>query len=60
MLVGVVGLLNVCMYAFVSMILVSLCMEIFLTSVTPCGSRCSLISSREHDARCGDFIIREG
>ena len=31
-------------------------MEILLTSVTPCGLRCSLISSREHDARSGDFI----
>ena len=56
MLVGVVGLLNDSMYAFVSMILVSLHMEILLTSVTPCGLRCSLIFSREHDARSGDFI----
>ena len=50
----VVGLLNVGMFVF--MILVSLCMEILLTSVTPCGLRCSLISSREHDTRSGDFI----
>ena len=56
MLVEVVGLLNVSMYAFVSMVLVSLRMEILLTSVTPCDLRCSLISSREHDARSGDFI----
>ena len=56
MLGGVVGLLNVGMYDFVSMILVSLSMEILLTSVTPCGLRCTLISSREHDARSGDFI----
>ena len=56
MLVEVVGLLNVSMYVFVSMVLVSLCMEILLTSVMPCGSRCSLISSREHNARSGDFI----
>ena len=56
MLVGVVGLLNVSMYVFVSMVLVSLRMEILLTSVTPCGLRHSLISSREHDARSGDFI----
>ena len=56
MLVGVVGLLNVSMNVFVSMILVSLRMEILLTSVTPCGLRCSLISSREHDARSGDFV----
>ena len=33
-----------------------LCMEILLTSVTPCGLRCCIISSREHDARSGDFI----
>ena len=51
MLVGVVGLLNVSMYVFVSMVFVSLCMEILLTSVMPCGLRRSLISSREHDAR---------
>ena len=38
------------------MILVSLHMEILLMSVTPCGLRCSLNSSREHDARSGDFI----
>ena len=44
MLVGVVGLLNVSMYVFVSMVLVSLCMEILLTSVKPCGLKCSLIS----------------
>ena len=44
MLVGVVALLNVSMY--VSMGHVSLCMEILLTSVTPCGLRYSLISSR--------------
>ena len=56
MLVGVVGLLNVTMYTFVSMILVSLRMEILLTSVMPCGFRYSLISSREDDARSGDFI----
>ena len=56
MLVEVVGLLNVSMYVFVSMVLVSLCMEILLTSVMPCGLRCSLISSREHNARSGDFI----
>ena len=37
------------------LILVSLCMEILLTSVMPCGLRCSLIS-REHNARSGDFI----
>ena len=55
MLVGVVGLLNVSMYVFVSMILVSPHIEILLMSVTPCCSRCSLISSREHDARSGDF-----
>ena len=36
MLVEVVGLLNVSMYVFVSMILVSLHMEIPLTFVTPC------------------------
>ena len=56
MLVGVVGLLNVSMYVFVSTVLVSLCMEILLTSVMPCGLRCNLISWREHDARSGDFI----
>ena len=56
MLVGVVGLLNVSMYVFVSIVLVFLRMEILLTSVTPCGLRCSLISSRKHDARSGDFI----
>ena len=56
MLVGVVCFLNVSMYVFVSIVLVSLCMEILLTSVTPCGLRCSLISSREHNARSGDFI----
>ena len=39
-----------------SMVLVSLRMEILLTSVTSCGLRCRLISSREHDARSGDFI----
>ena len=44
MLLGVVGLLNVSIYVFVSMILVCLCMEI-LMSVTLCGLRCSLISS---------------
>ena len=57
MLVGVVGLLNVSMHVFVSMILVSLCMVILLMSVTPCSLRCSLISLREHDAKSGDFII---
>ena len=41
---------------FVSMIHVSLHMEILLTSVMPCGLRCSLISSREYDERSGDFI----
>ena len=56
MLVGVVGLLNVSMYVFVSMVLVSLRMEILLTSVTSCGLRCSLISSMEHNARSGNFI----
>ena len=56
MLVGVVSLLNISMYVFVSMVLVSLHMEILLTFITPCGLRCSLISSREHDARSGDFI----
>ena len=56
MLVRVVGLLNVSMYVFASMVLVSLRMEILLTSVMPCGLTCSLISSREHDARSGDFI----
>ena len=56
MLVGIVGLLNVSMYVFVSMVLVSLRVEILLISVTPYGLRCSLISSREHDARPGDFI----
>ena len=55
MLVGVVGLLNVSMYVFLSMVLVFLRMEILLTSITPCGLRCSLISSREH-VRSGDFI----
>ena len=55
MLVGVVGLLDVSM--FVSMILVFLCMEILLTSVIPCGLRCSFISSREHNARSWNFII---
>ena len=65
MLVGVVGLLNVSMYVFVSMILVSL--HILLTSVTHCGLRCSIhysihyyevyiISSKKHDAKSGDFI----
>ena len=34
----------------------SLCMEILLTSVTPCGLRYSIISPKEHDARSGDFI----
>ena len=38
------------------MILVSLRMEILLTFVMPCGLRRSLISSREHDVRSGDFI----
>ena len=57
MLVGVVGLLNVSMYVFVSKVLVSLCMEILLVCVMPSGLRCSLISSREHDVRSGDFII---
>ena len=56
MLVGVLGLSNIGMYVFVFMVLVSLHMEILLTSVTPCGLRCSLISSREHNARSGDFI----
>ena len=56
MLVGVVGLLNVSMYVFVSMVLVSLCMESLLTSVMLCGLRCSLISSKEHNVRPGDFI----
>ena len=56
MLVGVVSLLNVSMYVFVSMVLVSLCREILLMSVMPCGLRCSLISLREHDVRSGDFI----
>ena len=56
MLVGVADLLNVSMYVFVSMVLVSLHMEILLRSVMPCGLRCSLISSREHDVRSGDFI----
>ena len=56
MLVGVVGLLNVSMYMFVSMILISLCMEILLMSVMPCGLRCSLISLREHNVRSGNFI----
>ena len=56
MLVGVVGLLNVSMYVFVSMVLVSLRMEILLTSVMPCGLKCRLISSREHDARSEEFI----
>ena len=37
------------------LILVSLRMEILLKSVMPCGLRC-LISSREHDAKSGDFI----
>ena len=55
MLVGVVGLLNVSMYVFVSMVLASLRIEILLTSVTPCSLKCSLISLREHDARSGDF-----
>ena len=55
MLVRVVGLLNVGMYVFVSMILVFLCMEILLTSVMPCGLRWSLISSKEHNVRPGDF-----
>ena len=49
MLVGVVGLLNVSMYVFVSMILVSLHMEILLMSVMACCLRYSLISSREHN-----------
>ena len=44
------------MYVFVSMVLVSLHMEILLISIMPCGLRCGLISSREHDVRCGDFI----
>ena len=44
------------MYVFVSMVLVSVRMEILLTSVTPCGLKCSLIFSKEHDARSGDFI----
>ena len=56
MLVGVVGLLNGSMYVFVSLVLVSLHMEILLMSVMPCGLRCNLISSREHNARSGDFI----
>ena len=51
------GLLNVSMYVFASMIVVSLRMEILLMSVMSCGSRCSLISSREHDARSKDFMI---
>ena len=55
MLVGVVGLLNVSMYVFLFMVIVALRMKILLTSVTPCGLRC-LISSREHEARSGDFI----
>ena len=58
MLVGVVGLLNVSIYVSLSMILVSLHMEIPLMSVMSCGLKCSLISSREHDARSGDFILR--
>ena len=52
----VVERLNSSMYVFVSMILVYLHMEILLTSVTPCGLRCSLISSREHNTRSEDFI----
>ena len=56
MLVQVVGLLNVSTYGLVSMVLVSLRREILLTSVTPYGLRCSIISSREHDARSGEFI----
>ena len=56
MLVGVVDLLNVSLYVFVSMMLVSLRMEIILMSATPCGLKCSLISSRGHYARSGDFI----
>ena len=56
MLIGIVGLLNVSMYVFVSMVLVYLLMEILLTSITLCGLRCSLISSREDDARSEDFI----
>ena len=38
------------------LVFVSLHMEILLTYVMPCGLRCSLISSREHDARSEDFI----
>ena len=56
MLVVVVDLLNVSMHVFVSMVLVSLHMEILLISVTPFGLRCSLISLRKHDERSGDFI----
>ena len=56
MLVGVVGLSNVSMYVFVSMILVSLCMEILFTSVMPCSLRCGRIFSKEHNVRPGDFI----
>ena len=56
LLVEVVGLLNVSMYVFVSMVLVSLSMESLFMSVTHCGLRCSLIFSREYDARSGDFI----
>ena len=44
------------MHVFVSMILVSMHMEILLTSIIPCVLRCSLISSREHNATSGDFI----
>ena len=42
---------------FVSTILVSLRMEILLTSVTPCGLRCSLISSRGYNVRSEVFYI---
>ena len=44
------------LYVFVSIILVSLQMEILLTSVMPCSLRCSLISSKEYDVRSRDFI----
>ena len=55
MLVGAVGLLNVSMHVLISMILV--CVGRFsFTSVRPCGLRCRLKSSREHNARSGYFI----
>ena len=37
------------------MILVSLCMVILLMYVMTC-LKCNFISSREHDAKSGDFI----